>query len=84
MSATRSDLTSRVWREQAARVKERDGYQCQACGATDDLTVDHITPHAIDSGARADHELVTLCRSCNSRKGASLMVRIDYRAPGWF
>lgn len=82
--ARRKDLDTTAWREQAARVKQRDGYACTACGSEDDLTVDHIEPVA-HSGqkAYADHELATLCRSCNGRKSDKLDVRIDYRSPRW-
>ncbi len=96
----RSDLTSRVWKAQSARVTARDG-QCVSCGATDDLTADHVEAFKTrkdrleaetgrawtDSevaGSYTDDELVTLCRSCNSRKGAREAVRLDYRAAGWF
>lgn len=76
----RKDLTTRAWRAQAARVKARDGHTCQACGATTDLTVDHIAPHSLTGrDDYADHELVTLCRPCNSRKGARTTARLDYR-----
>lgn len=36
--------------------------QCAECGATTDLTVDHITPRSLTSGVQ------TLCRRCNGRK----------------
>jgi len=32
----------------------------------------------------ADHELVTLCRRCNSIKSDRVLVRLDYRSPRWF
>lgn len=80
----RKDLTTRVWRAQAARVKQRDGHQCQACGSVEDLTVDHINPVAATGTTDyADHELITLCRPCNSRKGARTDARLDYRNPTW-
>ncbi len=47
----------------------RDGYRCKHCQTNDDLTIDHIVPR---SKGGLDHKsnLQTLCRSCNSRKGA--------------
>ena len=50
-------------------VFERDGYRCVQCGTTEDLTIDHIYPR-IRGGAHTEDNLQTLCRSCNSRKGA--------------
>ena len=41
---------------------------CVDCGATTDLTADHVVPLA--RGGRNDGQRQTLCRSCNSRKGA--------------
>lgn len=46
----------------------RDGYQCRACGAPDDLTADHIIPE-VKGGVAVLENLQTLCRSCNSKKG---------------
>lgn len=51
-----------------AMVFERDGYRCMACGATDDLSVDHIIAESKGGPTTLDN-LQTLCRSCNSRKG---------------
>jgi len=50
-------------------VFRRDGYRCQECGSTDDLTLDHIYPQIL-GGAHTEDNLRALCRSCNSRKGA--------------
>jgi hypothetical protein len=52
-----------------AVVFERDGYQCKHCGATEHLRVDHIYPER-HGGTLDLANLQTLCRSCNSRKGA--------------
>lgn len=35
---------------------------CETCGATEDLTADHIEPRSLAAGVR------TLCRSCNSSR----------------
>ncbi|WP_084130320.1 HNH endonuclease [Demequina sp. NBRC 110055] len=88
MSNDRKDLKTARWQRQRKRVLARDGYQCTACGATeadDVLTVDHI--HAVANGGEAeaqDHELATLCNTCNGRKSDRQSIRLDYRAPGWF
>lgn len=52
-----------------AFVYERDGYTCVLCGSTEDLTLDHIFPYSL-GGLDEPNNLRTLCRSCNSRKGA--------------
>lgn len=52
-------------------VYERDGYRCLACGSTVDLTVDHIVPWSL-GGEDTFENLRTLCRPCNSRKGARI------------
>ena len=48
-------------------VMARDNYQCQYCGATEDLAIDHIFPFSRGGSNEADN-LQVLCRSCNSAK----------------
>jgi len=50
-------------------VMERDGHACVLCGATEDLTLDHIRPWSL-GGPDTYSNLRVLCRSCNSSKGA--------------
>lgn len=52
-----------------ARVYARDDFTCQKCGATEDLTLDHIKPWSL-GGPDTVENLRVLCRPCNSRKGA--------------
>lgn len=47
----------------------RDGGRCVYCGADEDLSMDHVIPISKE-GADTSRNLVTACRSCNSRKGA--------------
>jgi hypothetical protein len=54
-----------------AAVYERDGNACLRCGATDDLTLDHIYPWS-KGGPDSYSNLQTLCRPCNSSKGAKV------------
>jgi 5-methylcytosine-specific restriction endonuclease McrA len=50
----------------------RDGFACQYCGATDDLTFDHLIPRS--RGGRTTWEnIVTACGPCNLRKGGRLL-----------
>ena len=47
---------------------KRDGFSCQYCGIGSDLTLDHVLPKS-RSGKSTWSNLVTACKSCNSRKG---------------
>lgn len=50
-------------------VFERDAYRCKHCDGWQDLCADHIIPES-KGGPTTLENLQTLCRSCNSRKGA--------------
>ena len=50
-------------------VFERDAYRCVFCNSHIDLSVDHIKPES-KGGTLAFENLQTLCRPCNSSKGA--------------
>ena len=54
-------VTRQVW--------DRDGWECKRCGGHADLTVDHITP-VVAGGTNDLDNLQTMCRPCNSSKGA--------------
>lgn len=65
------------WKLLAAQVRVRDGHRCRRCGAAQQPTdkpqfpVDHIVPWRAftdKTAANALANLVTLCRSCHSRK----------------
>jgi hypothetical protein len=47
---------------------KRDGNACQYCGATHDLTLDHVIPKSRGGRSTWDN-LATACKSCNSKKG---------------
>ena len=47
---------------------KRDGQQCQYCGRSKDLTLDHVLPKS-RGGKSSWSNLVTACKRCNSVKG---------------
>ena len=51
------------------QIFERDGFKCTACGSTENLAADHVIPFS-KGGPTVIENLATLCRSCNSKKGA--------------
>lgn len=51
-----------------ATVWARDSLTCVECGATENLTVDHIMP-LVKGGSNELDNLQTLCLPCNVRKG---------------
>lgn len=58
-----------ISRSLSKAVFERDMYRCKKCGTHLDLSVDHIVPESKGGTLDMDN-LQTLCRPCNSRKGA--------------
>jgi hypothetical protein len=50
------------------QVFARDGLRCRYCGATQDLTIDHVVPRCLGGTDDADN-LTVACRPCNGRKG---------------
>lgn len=53
------------WAEVAAGIRARDGYQCAACGATDEMLDVHHIVYLSNYGTNQQNNLVTLCRSCH-------------------
>lgn len=49
----------------------RDQNKCCSCGSSKRLSIDHIKP-VLEGGGDDPENLQTLCRSCNSRKGAKI------------
>lgn len=73
-------VAHRVYRSLTVRFNKRnvfarDGHQCQYCGATEDLTVDHVIPRSRRDGPHPEggptswENCVTACLRCNLRKG---------------
>lgn len=52
-------------------VLERDGFRCVECESIKRLSVDHIIPER-HGGPTTFDNLQTLCRPCNSEKGAKI------------
>lgn len=61
-------------------VLERDDFECVLCGATEDLTLDHIIP-VVMGGSDDALNLRVLCRPCNSAKGIGLPDHIRLLRP---
>jgi 5-methylcytosine-specific restriction endonuclease McrA len=68
-SIERTDYRRKIPQWLREQVLERDEHACVLCGATDDLTLDHIHPWSL-GGQDTEDNLRVLCRPCNSRKGA--------------
>mgnify|MGYP006391602453 CR=1 FL=1 len=51
------------------KVYERDGFSCVTCGVQTNLSLDHIKPEVL-GGESTLENLQTMCKSCNSKKGA--------------
>lgn len=64
----------------------RDGFCCQYCGATGELTFDHVVPRA-RGGVTSWENVVAACASCNLRKAskslraAGMRLRCPPRRP---
>jgi hypothetical protein len=70
---SRRGMSDEAWRALRQEIFERDRHECQYCGASEDLTCDHILP--LMRGGTNDHDnLNTACRSCNSRKGTKTLA----------
>lgn len=59
-------------------VFRRDSFACQYCGSPKDLTLDHVIPRS-KNGKSTWSNLVTACKSCNSRKGDRLPEQVGFR-----
>lgn len=47
---------------------KRDNYECQYCGVSKNLTLDHLIPRS-KGGKSSWKNLVTACKKCNAGKG---------------
>ena len=65
------EYRNHITRAVRMEVYERDGFACVECSSPDDLSLDHIWPWS-KGGSDELENLRTLCRPCNSRKGAKV------------
>ena len=59
---------------------KRDGNRCVYCGSARELTLDHVIPKSRE-GKTTWNNLVTACKTCNSKKGDFLPEEIDMPLP---
>jgi hypothetical protein len=57
------------WNELREFIKERQINECIYCGAQTNLTLDHLLPRHFN-GPDNEKNVVWVCKSCNSKKGA--------------
>jgi hypothetical protein len=57
------------WNELREFIKEKQINECIYCGNQTDLTLDHLLPRR-HNGPDNEKNVVWVCRSCNSKKGA--------------
>ena len=62
----------RVTSDVRRRIIDRDGFECQSCGAKDEIQIDHIIPIS-RGGSSDDDNLQVLCAPCNRSKGAKTL-----------
>jgi 5-methylcytosine-specific restriction endonuclease McrA len=63
--------SERIWKVPPVNRREvlrRDKHQCQYCGNTKQLTLDHVIPRS-KGGKHLWDNVVIACEPCNSRKG---------------
>ena len=59
-------------------IYRRDGYKCQYCSSTRNLTIDHIIPKC-KGGKDTYLNLVVACNSCNTKKGDKLLEQTEMK-----
>lgn len=55
----------------------RDGFSCQYCGGSGNLTFDHILPRSL-GGVTSWENVVSACLSCNQKKGAKTLKQVAF------
>lgn len=81
--------SERIWKVPPVNRREvlrRDKHQCQYCGSTKHLTLDHVIPRS-KGGKHLWDNVVIACESCNSRKSdrtpqeAKMVLKTMPKAP---
>jgi 5-methylcytosine-specific restriction endonuclease McrA len=81
--------TERIWKVPPVNRREvlrRDKHQCQYCGSSKKLTLDHVIPRS-KGGKHTWDNVVIACEPCNSRKGdrtppdAGMVLKTTPKAP---
>lgn len=73
MVKSRDPRLTRNYKKQRLVVLARDGYICNYCGIELDganATVDHVIPIAKQGNPMDLQNMVSCCKSCNSKKGS--------------
>jgi len=73
MVKSRDPRLTRNYKKQRLIVLARDGYICNYCGTELDdknATVDHVIPIAKQGNPMDLQNMVSCCKSCNSKKGS--------------
>jgi len=73
MVKSRDPRLTRNYKKQRLVVLARDGYICNYCGTELDdknATVDHVIPIAKQGNPMDLQNMVSCCKSCNSKKGS--------------
>lgn len=66
-----------VWRKLSIKARTMQPW-CQDCGATADLTADHVLPKSeFPELVHAIENIAIRCRSCNSRRGATAFTTTE-------
>lgn len=73
--------TGTKWQRTRARVLARDNHTCGYCGQ-EASTVDHVIAKA-NGGTDDESNLISCCATCNSSKGARVLVRTAYFNKRW-
>lgn len=68
MATTRKNGGKWITQENRLAIYVRDNCKCVYCGSSEDLSLDHIVCHS-HNGSDSHNNLVTCCRSCNSKRG---------------